>query len=400
MLGKFNIANTVLVGMSQAVSVRPERCNRMCHKSSTCRLCETNCPTQAIKVGAVGTKISVEWDKCSYCGICVNICPTGVYGVREMSYAAFLDTYLKKLTDEGVLKLSCKESTKQTDEEEKEPASREEMLAARTEKLRKGIVGTLRLPDREKASLVECMGIFGLPDILYLYTRGAKEIRFEFPQCANCHNRHGRGILEDELDELEKLSEYFEYLKGTQITRTDDEIRIVFPKQFEKKILAKAEEKAAKRAEPVTRRGMFDMLRQNAMDTALRSASLLTPQEIPNRTPFRDTKEVPVKRKIFLDSIVNLGRLLKEEAPIGPYFFSQEIDNEKCSFCKVCTRFCPTGALHVSEDDKQILFTAAYCTSCGMCKISCYQKFIKTNKTVRLKDFFSDVAVYTRPEKD
>ena len=380
MLGKLNIANTVLVGMSQAVSVRPDRCGRMCHKNYACNLCETNCPTQAIKVGQVGTKITVEWDKCSYCGICVNICPTGVYGIREMSYASFLDAYLLKLSDKGVLKLSCKEISNQED------------------KTPKPLALAQKAPDVDKAALVECLGIFGLPDILYLYTNGANIVNFEFPKCEKCPNRYGRAIFEEELDELEKLTEYFENLKGTQITRAEDGIKIVFPKQFERKVISKKEEKAAKNAEPVTRRGMFDLMRKNAMDTALRSATLLTPQEIPSRTLLSDTKEVPAKRRIFLDSLINLGKLLKDTIPTGPYFYSVEIDNGQCAFCKVCTRFCSTGALSVSDDGKQILFTAAHCVSCGMCKISCYRQYIKQNKTVPLRDLFSAITICSKSE--
>lgn len=382
MLSKFNLANTVLVGMSQAVSVRPDRCGRMCHKNYECTLCETNCPMQAIMIGAVGTNINVNWDKCSYCGICVNICPTGVYGVREISYSSFLDTYLQKLTDKGRIKLSCKENLKQNKNEESVTGGNIRSAAEKPH-------------DKEDSALLECMGILGMPDILYLYLYGAKEIYLDFPKCVECQNRYGREIFEDELDELIKLAEYFENLKDVQITRTNSEIKIIFPKQFEKKIVSITEENAVKRAQQVTRRGIFDILRQNATDTALRSASLLTPQEIPSRTLFNDKKEVPVKRKIFLNSIIGLGKLLKEEISVGSYFFSMRIDSEKCTFCKVCTRFCLTGALSVSEDGKQILFTAAYCVSCGMCKISCYQKYIKTDKTVYLKDFFSETVKAT-----
>ena len=393
MFGKFNLANTALVGMSQAVSVRPERCSRMCHKNSACTLCETNCPTQAITVGKVGSKISVEWDKCSYCAICVNICPTGVYGVREMSYVSFLDAYLVKLSDDGVLKLSCKESVRQENEEKESGLPlRDEIDAVRT-------IGIFGKSGGENRALVECMGIFGLSDILYFYVNGARTVCFEFPVCEKCINRHGRAILEDEVEELKKLTEYFENLQGTQIDSSDREIKIVFPKQYEKKIISAAEEKAAKNAVRVTRRGMFDLMRQNAVDTALRSATLLTPQEIPNRTVFTDKKEVPIKRKVFLDALVNLGKLLKREAPLGPYFFSIEIDNVKCTFCKMCLRFCATGALSASEDGKSLLFTAAHCTSCGMCKISCYHKCIKPSKTVPLQDFFTAVVKYQKIDK-
>ncbi len=183
MFNRFQLANTVLVGMAQAVSVKPERCSRMCHKSSNCNLCETNCPTGAISVGSVGTTIKIRWEECSYCGICINMCPTGVYNIRELGYEGFLNNYLRHVSEDGILTLGCRQDRQAEGES---PAS------------------------RSQKTLVECLGIFSLPDLLWFYTKGAREIRLLFPDCSACKNKYGREIIEDELAELIKLSAWNE----------------------------------------------------------------------------------------------------------------------------------------------------------------------------------------------
>ncbi|MDR2884624.1 MAG: 4Fe-4S binding protein [Deferribacteraceae bacterium] len=358
MFGKFNLANSVLVGMSQAVGVRPERCNKMCHKLSKCNLCETNCPTGAIKVGDVGSTVNIDWDSCTYCGICVNICPTGVFNIREMEYENFLKEYLGKITPEGELKLSCKVS-------------------------------------KSDAAMMECLGIIGLPDLLYLYTHGASKIIIETPDCTACASKYGRDIVTDEIEELKKLSTYFEYLDGVQITHEQSSITIKFPKQFPISAPDPKEEKALKMAQTVDRRGMFGFFRDNAADTLVKSAALLTPQELPTRTTARTTKEVPAKRKLLIESLLSCGKLLKDEIRIGAYFYNFEIATD-CVLCKVCTRMCPTGAFHMSEDDKQILFNPSNCTSCGMCRISCYYGYIVPSKTLNLKELFDDLLKFEK----
>lgn len=380
MFGKFDLANTVLVGMSQSVSVKPELCNRMCHKSSKCSLCETNCPVGAITVGSVGTNIKIDWEKCTYCAICVNICPVGVYGIREMSYKKFLATYVAAISEDGVLRLGCEEQKR---------------IAEDTDIRTKIAQNTVK--NEESSVLVSCMGIFGVPDILYFYVHGAKKIIFHFPKCENCQNIYGKSILEDEIYEFKKLIPCFEHLEDTAIDIDEDTITITFPLQFPKHLEIKSRAEEIK-AEPVTRRGMFDFMYKNATDTALKSAVFLTPQNLPEKTPFRDKKELSAKRKIFIESIIKCGKLLQDTIKPGSYFFSQTIDSDSCKRCKICTRFCPSGALHLDEDEN-IVFAAAECVSCGMCLISCYHKYIKADKEVNLKTFYQDVIKVPVKEK-
>jgi ferredoxin len=323
----------------------------MCHKDSNCTLCEANCPAKAVKVGAVGTKIEIDWDKCTYCGICINICPTEVFAMREMSRSAFLDTYLQK-ADKGVLKLSCKEAAE------------------------------------FEGAVFECLGMLGVSEILYFYIHSCKEIIVSFNDCTKCLNKFGAEILKEELSELTMMGSHFEHLKDMQIIFSENRINITFTRSFPAK---EFESKSSKKDEPVTRRGMFQLFGRNIADNAVRSAALLSPQEIPSRTPVRLTKEVPSRRELFLDAISSMGKITEPVIQISPYFFSQNIDTEKCTFCMICTRFCPTGALHCGEGGKdKILFTAAECTVCGMCLVSCYHKCIKPSKTINLRELFDE----------
>lgn len=43
----------------------------------------------------------------------------------------------------------------------------------------------------------------------------------------------------------------------------------------------------------------------------------------------------------------------------------------KCYHCGVCTAVCPTGALHISRPDMEVLFDPERCSACEMCVAVC-----------------------------
>jgi len=45
-------------------------------KCEGCGACESECPTEALKLNEETNKISVDPDKCADCGACVDVCPT------------------------------------------------------------------------------------------------------------------------------------------------------------------------------------------------------------------------------------------------------------------------------------------------------------------------------------
>lgn len=360
MFNKFNIAGSVLAGMAKTVDIKPARCTRIAHRSAKCNICESNCAVKAIKVGDVGTNIELKQEVCTGCGICINLCPTAVYSLKGASYISFLEGFVKKISENGVLRISCRQNA-------------------------------CKDGDAVKTG---CLGVIGLTELLYFYTNGAKEVQMDFAECKQCENRYGREVIEDELDELRKLKEVFEHLEDVEIVSGKSAIRVIFPKHFEKPEIKEDEDTLRQdkvEVESFSRREAFTAWRKKAADTAIQGASLLSQDEPQRRTPLSVVKEVPLKRKIFTTSLTRLGKFIKTEVPAGPYFYSQTI-SEDCKFCQICTRFCHSGALQTSEDGQNIVFNASMCTSCGMCRISCYHGYISTDKAVSLKEFFDSVV--------
>ena len=46
-------------------------------------------------------------------------------------------------------------------------------------------------------------------------------------------------------------------------------------------------------------------------------------------------------------------------------------DEEKCYHCGSCTAVCPTGALHVSEPEMEVVFDSERCSACELCVKTC-----------------------------
>lgn len=53
-----------------------------------------------------------------------------------------------------------------------------------------------------------------------------------------------------------------------------------------------------------------------------------------------------------------------------------EVEIEKCIFCGICSRKCPTDAITVDRAEKKWEIERFGCLACGLCVISCPKKCI------------------------
>ncbi|MCL5025723.1 MAG: 4Fe-4S binding protein, partial [Chloroflexi bacterium] len=63
------------------------RCLRSRHRESSCTRCALLCPHHAI---ALGTTPTIDLEKCTGCGVCIGVCPTGAFELPGFSYAGIL----------------------------------------------------------------------------------------------------------------------------------------------------------------------------------------------------------------------------------------------------------------------------------------------------------------------
>ena len=72
------------------------------------------------------------------------------------------------------------------------------------------------------------------------------------------------------------------------------------------------------------------------------------------------------------------------------------IDDKKCTACRTCVTFCPTGALfnkaEVNQTDGITIerhFNGALCSNCGLCVESCYVDAIHYNSSYSMQENFN-----------
>jgi len=65
--------------------------------------------------------------------------------------------------------------------------------------------------------------------------------------------------------------------------------------------------------------------------------------------------------------------------------------NHQCIGCKMCSKFCPSGALATTtdEDETTLWFNAARCTACGLCVRVCFKHAVALAETVSLASLAS-----------
>lgn len=55
--------------------------------------------------------------------------------------------------------------------------------------------------------------------------------------------------------------------------------------------------------------------------------------------------------------------------------FRPVVDQDKCSKCGICEKFCPDSCAEIKEDGCSINYT--YCKGCGICEYECPRNAIR-----------------------
>ena len=357
MINKMEIANMVFEGVSRAISISPKYCSKIKHKSSPCTICYSLCPTQAITVGGPGETITIDWDNCTGCGMCVSQCPAQVFTLRHGGYKKFTDNLTTYINPKGNITIAC----------------------------------SMNPLYNKRAASVECVGIFNIVDILLLYLRGASRITIKYGVCSQCESKHGVNVLKEELKHLEQLKLIFEDLNNIEIIEEYDSIKIIFPIQHP--VLEIKEEE--KPNPTVDRRGMFSFFTSSLKESLIKSADMVTVESNPEKTVIDFSHEVTKRRKLFLDIIMELGKITQQEVTTGQIFNNIAIE-ESCIYCGMCARFCNTGALKINDERTEITFNPSQCISCGLCEKSCYHNKLEYRPTLNLRTFFKDNILVSR----
>lgn len=372
---------------SPLLAVEPQRCVLVRHRNGECLRCAAVCTTGAISLGEEGIVVSSE--KCIGCGTCASACPTGCLTAANPTDEELFGAVEAALAEnEGRVAIACERAfamasgnrMKRDSCDATAPSFVPGKIAGATSDGRP-LVGVVCLGRVDESLLVEATA------------RGARSIQLISGPCESCPHRCGGALSDEIIVSAETL------LAALGTPSPIDRIRLQHASDT-REIL---------RLRP-TASAQDDTNAVNAATVADASEDCLSESGYPVAPPTgesqQDSREpqfahvqadgtlphfVPERRLRLFNSLKALG------TPAAPTVTTRlwgqvTIDTELCRSCRMCTVFCPTGALtqfDAANDAFGVEHRSALCMQCRLCETICPEQAITVAEEVSADEFLS-----------
>ena len=372
---------------SPLLAVEPQRCVLVRHRNGECLRCAAVCTTGAISLGEEGIVVSPE--KCIGCGTCASACPTGCLTAANPTDEELFGAVEAALAEnEGRVAIACERAfamasgnrMKRDSCDATAPSFVPGKIAGATSDGRP-LVGVVCLGRVDESLLVEATA------------RGARSIQLISGPCESCPHRCGGALSDEIIVSAETL------LAALGTPSPIDRIRLQHASDT-REIL---------RLRP-TASAQDDTNAANAATVADASEDCLSESGYPVAPPTgesqQDSREpqfahvqadgtlphfVPERRLRLFNSLKALG------TPAAPTVTTRlwgqvTIDTELCRSCRMCTVFCPTGALtrfDAANDAFGVEHRSALCMQCRLCETICPEQAITVAEEVSADEFLS-----------
>lgn len=372
---------------SPLLAVEPQRCVLVRHRNGECLRCAAVCTTGAISLGEEGIVVSPE--KCIGCGTCASACPTGCLTAANPTDEELFGAVEAALAEnEGRVAIACERAfamasgnrMKRDSCDATAPSFVPGKIAGATSDGRP-LVGVVCLGRVDESLLVEATA------------RGARSIQLISGPCESCPHRCGSALSDEIIVSAETL------LAALGTPSPIDRIRLQHASDT-REIL---------RLRP-TASAQDDTNAVNAATVADASGDCLSESGYPVAPPTgesqQDSREpqfahvqadgtlphfVPERRLRLFNSLKALG------TPAAPTVTTRlwgqvTIDTELCRSCRMCTVFCPTGALtrfDAANDAFGVEHRSALCMQCRLCETICPEQAITVAEEVSTDEFLS-----------
>lgn len=372
---------------SPLLAVEPQRCVLVRHRNGECLRCATVCTTGAISLGEEGIVVSPE--KCIGCGTCASACPTGCLTAANPTDEELFGAVEAALAEnEGRVAIACERTfamasgnrMKRDSCDATAPSFVPGKIAGATSDGRR-LVGVVCLGRVDESLLVEATA------------RGAHSIQLISGPCESCPHRCGGALSDEIIVSAETL------LAALGTPSPIDRIRLQHVSDTREFL----------RLRP-TASAQDDTNAVNAATVADASGDCLSESGYPVVPPTgesqQDSREpqfahvqadgtlphfVPERRLRLFNSLKALG------TPAAPTVTTRlwgqvTIDTELCRSCRMCTVFCPTGALtrfDAANDAFGVEHRSALCMQCRLCEAICPEQAIAVAEEVSTDEFLS-----------
>lgn len=337
--GKFDAMNQA------AILVRQDRCAKVRNRNVECLKCAEACTSGCISV--VEGELSIDASKCVGCGTCATVCPTCALEAR-MPCDAELAAACEAATRGGACVVAC-----------------EPLLAAARGLVGEGVVAS-----------VACLGRVDESLVAQTVAAGAREVVLACGPCEACAQRHGLATANLVAETANDLISAF----GGQARIS---VREGLPAQVFESNAAAAE--FAERFEALRQQGCAcaplsaeGALAGKAGGVASSEGGELAASAQPGFVLPHVMRDgtlphfLPERRERLLNALSEIG---EPQRPVNNRLWGAVvIDGRRCSSCRMCATFCPTGAICKFDNEDGtfgVMHFPGDCVKCGSCRDIC-----------------------------
>ena len=391
---------------SDHVHVCQERCLLVRNRNAECLRCAQACTSGCISYNEQTKMIDIDQARCVGCGTCATACPTCALEARDPNDTELLACLQGALT-----------------------ASASKRVAIVCEKA--GIA------QNECTVRLTCLGRIDESALIQLAAWGAREVTLTCGACNACEHKPGRTVVEEVCESANTLLGLWDGTMHVELkevgpaaeptglpaqeTRADRTATHGKIAQVDQQIQTACADRTATQSaieqvnQPIQ---SADAGKVAEHDTATRDGdrSNLSAEASDDKAAATDQVDRPLKRlKVMADGTLphfvpdRRERLLDALADLGEGPMDSQamartrlwghvvIDTDKCTSCRMCATFCPTGAI-VKFDAPDGTFGidhyAADCVKCLCCQTICRSQAIVVEDTVP-----ANVLVNAVPER-
>lgn len=372
---------------SPLLAVEPQRCVLVRHRNGECLRCAAVCTTGAISLGEEGIVVSPE--KCIGCGTCASACPTGCLTAANPTDEELFGAVEAALAEnEGRVAIACERAfamasgnrMKRDSCDATAPSFVPGKIAGATSDGRP-LVGVVCLGRVDESLLVEATA------------RGARSIQLISGPCESCPHRCGGALSDEIIVSAETL------LAALGTPSPIDRIRLQHASDTREILRLRPTASAQDDTNAVNAATVADASEDCLSESGYPVAPPAGESQLKRREPqFAHVQAdgtlphfVPERRLRLFNSLKALG------TPAAPTVTTRlwgqvTIDTELCRSCRMCTVFCPTGALtrfDAANDAFGVEHRSALCMQCRLCETICPEQAITVAEEVSTDEFLS-----------
>lgn len=351
---------------SDAIAVHEERCISVRNRNADCLRCVEACTSGALAYR--DNELLVEPERCIGCGTCATACPTCAIELRNPTDAE-LTAQLKHsiVATKGHPVIVCETALEAAD------------IAA---------------DNASAACVVPCLGRMDESALVGLAAYRAFDATLACGSCETCRHAPGGALMRDVVEGSRNLLEAFGSSMPVDVVECVPE-RVLAP--------GASGGSHGQGGDGVGRRDFF----RSAKDASTRAAGAAVAEELgmaeaePVPAAYRKVEAdgtlshfVPTRRVRLYNYLQHIGQPEADEVEtrvIG----AVSIDADRCSSCRMCAVFCPTGAIKKLDEDGVfgIVHRPSACMQCRLCERICPEQAITVSGRVPIKQFMGKEAV-------